>query len=114
MVLKLSYSLLHLRTATTAHSLTDSDFHSQMGKEFVIYFSEEDAATAQLEEVAELPAYNNLERKPFSILLQTAQKDLYYPQAIYTIEQPALGSMQIFLVPVGCNEKGVQYEAVFS
>jgi hypothetical protein len=55
-----------------------------------------------------------MQRKPFSILLQTMQKDHYYKQAIYSVEQPALGRIEIFLVPVGCNEKGMQYEAVFS
>jgi hypothetical protein len=94
--------------------LTASDFHSQVGKDFFIHFSGEVTIQAQLERVSELPPYADLERKPFSILLQTAQKDRHYQQSIYTIDQPALGSMQIFLVPVGYNEKGVQYEAVFS
>jgi hypothetical protein len=94
--------------------LTASDFKSQVSKDFFIHFSSEVITTAQLEKVVDLPPYKNLERKPFSILLQTTQKHYHYQQAIYTIEQSALGTMQIFLVPVGCNEKGVQYEAVFS
>ncbi|GAA4745906.1 DUF6916 family protein [Flavisolibacter ginsenosidimutans] len=93
--------------------LTASDFQSQVSKDFSIHFPNE-VATAQLVKVVEMPPYANVERKPFSILLQTTQKDHYYQQAIYTIEQPALGSMQIFLVPVECNEAGMQYEAVFS
>ena len=94
--------------------LTAADFHAQVNKDFFIHFSNEVIATAQLDKVVELPPYSDLERKPFSILLQTTQKKHHYQQAIYTIEQPALGTMQIFLVPVGCNETGVQYEAVFS
>ncbi|WP_121353950.1 DUF6916 family protein [Flavisolibacter nicotianae] len=94
--------------------LTAADFQSQIGNDFFIHFSTGVLAAAQLDKVVDLPAYPNLERKPFSILLQTTQKDRYYPQAIYTLEQAALGRMQIFLVPVGRNEKGVQYEAVFS
>ena len=94
--------------------LTTADFQSEIGKDFSIRFSTGVAMPAQLEKVLDLPAYPNLERKPFSILLQTAQKDRYYPQAIYTIEHAVLGSMEIFLVPVGRNERGVQYEAVFS
>ncbi len=100
--------------AVALQLLAASDFQSQVGKEFFIHFTGDVTASAQLEKVTDLPRYANLERKPFSILLQTKQKERYYQQAIYTIEQPALGSMQIFLVPVGCNEKGVQYEAVFS
>jgi hypothetical protein len=98
----------------TLQLLTASDFHLQVGTDFFIHFTDEATGIAQLEKVVDLPRYANLERQPFSILLQTKQKERYYQQAIYTIEQPALGSMQIFLVPVGCNEKGMQYEAVFS
>lgn len=94
--------------------LTAADFQLQMGNVFCIRFSDKASTAAQLEKVMELPAYKNLERKPFSILLQTTQKDHYYQQAIYTVEQTVLGSMQVFLVPVGCNDTGVQYEAVFS
>lgn len=94
--------------------LTASDFQSQMGSDFFIRFSNEVTQTTRLEKVVELPPYANVERKPFSILFQTTQKDHHYQQAIYTIEHPALGCIDIFLVPVGCNEKGVQYEAVFS
>lgn len=98
----------------TLQLLTASDFHSQVGKDFFIHFTNEAIFNAQLEKVVDLPHKTNLERKPFSILLQTSQKDHYYQQAIYTIEQSALGSLQIFLVPVGYTKKGMQYEAVFS
>ena len=100
--------------AVALQLLTAADFHAQVNKDFFIHFSDEVITAAQLDKVVELPPYSNLERKPFTILLQTTQKNHHYQQAIYTIEQPALGTMQIFLVPVGCNEKGVQYEAVFS
>src|SRR4051812_30410277 len=94
--------------------LTASDFLAQMGQDFFIHFTKKATTTAQLDNVVDLPGYANLERKPFSILLQTTQKEYYYQQAIYTIDQPVLGSMQIFLVPMGANYKGMQYEAVFS
>lgn len=100
--------------AATQQFITGSEFQSQTGTDFFIHFTNEVISTAQLEKVVHLPPYATMERKPFSILLQTTQKDQYYPQAIYNIEQPALGSMQIFLVPVGCNKMGMQYEAVFS
>ena len=100
--------------AVALQLLTAADFQSQVNKDFFIHFSNEVIITAQLDKVVELPPYDNLERKPFTILLQTTQKKYHYQQAIYTIEQPVLGIMDIFLVPVGCNEKGVQYEAVFS
>src|SRR5688572_16873797 len=100
--------------AVALQLLTASDFQSQVGKSFFIHFSNELTVAGQLRDVVDLPRYADLERKPFSILLQTTQKDHYYPQAIYTVEHPVVGAMEIFLVPVACNEMGVQYEAVFA
>lgn len=98
----------------TLQLLTGPDFQLQVGTDFFIHFTNEATTIAQLQKVVDLPGYATLERKPFSILLQTTNKNEYYQQAIYTIEQPVLGSMEIFLVPVGCNRIGMQYEAVFS
>jgi hypothetical protein len=36
------------------------------------------------------------------------------PQAIYTLEHPALGSLAIFLVPLSRTQDGVTYEAIFT
>ncbi|HKE12143.1 MAG TPA: hypothetical protein VKE73_11280 [Myxococcota bacterium] len=35
------------------------------------------------------------------------------PQRIYRLEHPGLGSLEIFLVPLGREDRGVRYEAVF-
>jgi hypothetical protein len=35
------------------------------------------------------------------------------PQQIRRVEHPSLGSMEIFLVPIGPDASGMQYEAVF-
>lgn len=96
------------------HLLSASQFQSCIGQDFEIRFSESVSLTAQLEEVVELPGYTPLERKPFSIILQTDLQTRYYLQSIYTVEHPSFGSLSVFLVPVGVKAKGVQYEAVFS
>lgn len=94
--------------------LNAADFQPYLGQDFLVAFSAEAYTVAQLAEVTELPVHPGLERKPFSILLQTEQLKYYYPQAIYTIQHPALGSLTLFLVPLGVKGKGMQYEAVFS
>lgn len=96
------------------HLLSASQFQPYIGQEFRIEFSDGVCVVAQLEEVVALPGYTPLERKPFSIILQTELKTTYYLQAIYTVAHPSFGSMSIFLVPVGIKGKGMQYEAVFS
>ena len=96
------------------HLLSAAHFQRLLEQDFNIHFSKDISVTAQLEQVLELPGYSTLERKPFSILLQTNLKTTYYLQAIYSVEHPALGTMLLFLVPLGVKEKGMQYEAVFS
>lgn len=96
------------------HLLSASQFQRCIGQNFEIQFSDGVCVVAQLEEVVELPGYTPLERKPFSIILQTELKTTYYLQAIYKVEHPSFGSISIFLVPVGIKGKGMQYEAVFS
>lgn len=36
------------------------------------------------------------------------------PQRIYGLEHPSFGMLEIFIVPVGRDEAGTTYEAVFS
>ena len=36
------------------------------------------------------------------------------PQATYRLDNPALGSLEIFLVPLGPMNGGMRYEAVFN
>ena len=40
--------------------------------------------------------------------------DFYLPQSIYRMEHDALGTLEIFIVPVGKEEAGYRYEAVFN
>lgn len=36
------------------------------------------------------------------------------PQRIYDIEHPFLGDFELFIVPIGPDDSGMRYEAVFS
>jgi hypothetical protein len=40
--------------------------------------------------------------------------DPILPQMIYRLEHPAIGILEIFLVPIGRDAAGVTYEAVFA
>jgi hypothetical protein len=40
--------------------------------------------------------------------------DFYLPQRVYTLEHEALGTLEIFIVPVGARDKRYEYEAIFS
>lgn len=98
---------------TDLHLLEAADFSGLINQTLFIRFNE------QVRLPAELIAVNtwgesNLKREAFSVTLRTEQKDNYYPQAVYTLEHPVKGDMQIFLAPLGFDDKGLKYEAVFS
>lgn len=52
-------------------------------------------------------------RKPFSLTFLGPMKP-QMPQRIYPLEHTALGRLEIFLVPIGPAQGGMQYEAVFA
>jgi hypothetical protein len=47
-------------------------------------------------------------------LLFVAPAGPWLPQAIYPVKHPALGTMEIFLVPIGPMQGGNGYHAVFA
>ena len=54
-----------------------------------------------------------LDRNPFSLFF-LGPGDLYLPQKMYTLRHETLGTLEIFIAPVGRDAKGYLYEAVFT
>ena len=52
-------------------------------------------------------------RPPFSLMFR-GPADLQLPQATYSLAHAELGTVELFLVPVGRGADGVDYEAVFT
>jgi hypothetical protein len=52
-------------------------------------------------------------RQPFSVRFVGPAKPIL-PQAIYRLENPTMGVLEIFLVPLGPRDGGMRYEAVFT
>ena len=52
-------------------------------------------------------------RQPFSIVFR-GPGDVLFPQRIYRMEHDKIGSFELFLVPIGPDEKGLRYEAIFT
>jgi hypothetical protein len=52
-------------------------------------------------------------RLPFSIVFLGPLEPVL-PQRIYRFEHEALGTFELFIVPIGPDESGMRYEAVFS
>jgi hypothetical protein len=52
-------------------------------------------------------------RAPFSLLFRGPRAPVL-EQSIRCLEEPVLGNLDIFLVPIGPDEEGMVYEAVFN
>jgi hypothetical protein len=52
-------------------------------------------------------------RAPFSLVF-LGPRDPVLPQRIYRLEHEELGTLDLFLVPIGRDDAGVRYEAVFT
>ena len=53
------------------------------------------------------------QRQPFSLMFR-AMKEVNLPQRIYRMEHEAMGTLDIFIVPIGADDSGMLYEAVFT
>ncbi len=51
-------------------------------------------------------------RQPFSLIFRGPEEPIL-PQRIYALEHATMGRLEIFLVPIGPDEAGMCYQAVF-
>ena len=94
--------------------ITAGDFLPFLNKVFKIYFDPASPSALELVEVSEKGEASAAGgRQPFSLVFRGA-KECRWPQGIYRIEHPDLKEMQLFLVPIGPDKKGLCYEAVFN
>ena len=87
------------------------DFAGHLNSNFRVFFDGQSATETELTQVTkvrEMPRYT-----AFAILLR-APGDTPPEQMLYKVEHDALGTMELFLVPVQQDEKGLYFEAVFN
>ena len=53
------------------------------------------------------------QREPFSVLFRGPMEPVL-EQQIYEVRNETIGSLEIFLVPIGPDKTGMRYEAVFT
>jgi hypothetical protein len=95
--------------------LTASHFQPHVGSRFALRADE--VVAVELLEVddtdgrsGELPQQS---RAAFSIVF-LGPREPVLPQRIYRLEHAELGTFDLFLVPIGRDDAGVRYEAVFT
>jgi hypothetical protein len=95
-------------------SLNDADFTTRIGETFRMRLNAEEWLDLVLAEVhAHTYAPPNQKRRGFSLTFRSALPKAA-PQATYTVKHAEMGTMDVFLVPVGPKDGGMCYEAVFN
>jgi hypothetical protein len=90
---------------------TRDEFAANKNTIFSVSFGPESTVDMKLVEVSEAKEQGRTER--FSLLF-LAPPNTPIIQSLFGIAHPVLGPMELFLVPVGQDEKGVEFEAVFN
>ena len=93
---------------------TVEEFAALVGQSFALDAGE--AGALELELTAATPSQNpgpEGTRHPFALAFRGPGEPLL-PQGIYRLEHEGLGALEIFIVPMGRDESGTEYEAVFN
>ena len=91
-------------------TFTEGTFLEHLNTSFRVFAE----AAAPLDiELVKVTSLSSPKHVQFSILFQ-GPPSLFLPQRTYTLEHEVLGKFDLFLVPVGKNAEGFEYEAVFN
>ena len=95
-------------------SFTVDTFAGRIGERFLVRAVTDETTELELVEAAEVgPPPQSGQRAPFSLVFR-GPADPVLPQAIYEFAHDELGALEIFIVPIGRDESGTSYEAVFN
>ncbi len=94
--------------------LTSADFAAHLNQKFHIRYQPETTLEVELIEVTQLGTEDMPGRRPFSLIFRSSQRNSYLPQHVYIIEHNQMEKMELFLVPIGPDEVGMRYEAIFT
>jgi hypothetical protein len=93
--------------------LTSDDFTSYLNQTFHIQADDDTVLEAELIDVSELGGDTPADREPFSIVLR-GPADVHLPQRIYGVTHEKLGTLSLFLVPIGPDDEGMRFESIFT
>ena len=91
--------------------LTHQDFALHLNETFRLRHG---SGSLDLELVAAEPRGDARDghRRPFSVVLRGPRAPIL-EQRIYPLEHPEMGTLEVFLVPIGPDDTGQRYEIVF-
>lgn len=104
--------------AIEIEKLTLDFFKPHLGEIFEIILDDGNAVPVVLFEATALPNHDYPGRRPdrqaFQIKFRHPLGPGFLPQRIYTLRNTAIGEVTLFLVPIGPDNEGFRYQAVFN
>ena len=96
-------------------NFTIETFSEHLGSTFNIHPDDTEQVDVELISATGLGGSTGEEisRQPFSIVFR-GPGDVLLPQRIHKMQHDKIGSFELFLVPIGPDEKGLRYEAIFT
>jgi hypothetical protein len=94
-------------------TLRAADFAPLRGERFMVRSGGTEAFEAELIEVSEGTGGGGDSRTQFSLVFRGGP-DPPLRQRVYRVEHDRFGQLDLFLVPLGPDEAGQRYEAVFT
>ena len=96
-------------------TVTADDFTPHVGAVFTLHTGDGGELPFTLSDVRNLglPGATGKGRLPFALEFD-GPPEVPLPQHIYPLTHPEMGSLEIFLVPVGANADKRMYEAIFA
>ena len=92
-------------------ALTHDEFSKNLNTKFHVQFDENPPVELELIKVSEIKVYPQQEE--FAIEFR-GPLDLFLTQGIFIFKHEQIGQFEIFIVPIGKDEQGFKYEAVFN
>lgn len=95
--------------------LESADFAGCLTQVFAVDIEGLDPIPLELAHVGELAtAPTPAGRRPFALLFLGPVSQEYLPQGTYRLQHPTLGSLELFIVPLGPQTGRMRYEAIFN
>ena len=97
--------------SAVVQQLNHPTFAEKVNSRFEVHLQSEKPLDLILTHVSDLKVSAGQEQ--FSILFR-GPLDAFLAQGIYKLMHESMGSFDLFFVPIGRNEKGFEYEAIFN
>jgi hypothetical protein len=92
-------------------NLNFKSFSEHLNTKFRVYAGDDNTVELELVEAKDLGSNSRQER--FTLLFR-GPHNVALEQRIYKMEHDKIGSLDLFIVPVGAVEAGKEYEAIFN